>query len=206
MSQQYQVIFNNNTTSAGTLCCFQQGTSGYFTEGQPLAWQVQIVAAGSEDTISWTPDYCFVLGQPGQLNQGDIFAAYQTLNADLNDSNSVNLVYDNNECQLTGQSAKAPGGVLYVQVNSDVPQAGAAFGIGMNSMGTFALPAMPGCGYEFPADITYWLAFGNYIQGQALYVPDMLNIQQVVFPAGVYTMYATLNADNTWTVSQNPGS
>jgi hypothetical protein len=47
----------------------------------------------------------------------------------------------------------------------------------------------------------YWIAFGNFTTGETIDSSSMTNPAQIVFPPNVYSMTATLNADDTWTIA-----
>ena len=46
------------------------------------------------------------------------------------------------------------------------------------------------------------ISFGNYTTGEAIDISSMTGAAQIVFPVNVYSMTATLNANNTWTIQQ----
>ena len=70
----------------------------------------------------------------------------------------------------------------------------------MSQAATFVTQAQPNMNLVFGTNPEYWVAFGNYQRGQVL---DTQNIDavRVSFPAGVFTMYATLSMNGQWMIS-----
>lgn len=91
-------------------------------------------------------------------------------------------------------------GMLSVRCEATVPFGHTSIGIGMSGAATFATQAMPNMMYTFGTSPSYWLAFGNYQQGQVLDAHSIPNAVQLNFPAGVYALTVTLNPDGTYTV------
>ncbi len=198
-SVKYSVIFKNESTNSGNICLFQKDPDIGVTDVMSLAWFSKYVYPSTNVTFDWEIDYNFVWSETGELVPGVIFHASQSPDANLTDSNAITLSHDK-AYHFKNQSSKTPQGSLYIQEDSTIPLKMASVGIGMSGCGTFVVQAQPNMNLTFTPHPEYWIAFGNYNQGQVLDIQEMTNDVQIKFPNGIYTMVATLKADNTWSV------
>jgi rhizosphere induced protein len=203
MSQQYQIVITNSAPVTKGFCVYQQGPTDIITDHNALAWRPTTVAPGSTNTVSWEEKYSFAWGNTPTFHAGSVFTPSQMLDAGLNSNNAVNYNCQNGVYSFSSPSTQSPAGNLYVNIGADVPGGDTAVGVGVDGSPVFAMRVRPGMGYMFTSGNSIWLTTGNYTEGQVLDMSNMQNTVQVSFPAGVYTMYATLNADNTWTLSAN---
>jgi rhizosphere induced protein len=51
----------------------------------------------------------------------------------------------------------------------------------------------------------HWVCFGHLQEGSVLEPSTIKKAVQVNFPEGIFSMNVTLNADNTWTITQGKG-
>lgn len=199
---QYNLIFKNDSVNPGNACVFQQDPDLGVENVMSLAWFSKYATPTTQVQFSWGIDYCFVWGQTGELVPGVIFAASQTWPADLSTSNAVTLDYDAAHNAFTFENqTSGTNGILTVFEDGTIPLNDASVGIGMSGAGTFVLPAQPNLQLNFTPHPTYYIAFGNYFPGQVLNISEMTNVQEIQFPTGIYTMKATLTAQNTWVVT-----
>lgn len=157
-----------------------------------LAWLSKVCQPGTELTYNWTLDFNFVWGQTGTLKPGVNYSAGQVIPADLINNNQVTLSYPAGGFQFGPTSAGPRAGSLFVNESNDVPGFGSAeqgsVGIGMFGHGTFVTPTSPTGmgGVEFTVHPQYWVAFGNYTQGDVVDVSVLLVPTQVRYPAGQF--------------------
>ena len=204
MSQQYQIVIKNDSTTTTNFCLYQQGPPGFVTDHNQLAWKPTTVAPGSTNTVSWEERYSFVWGNTPTFHTGSVFTPSQMLDAGLNSNNAVNYNCQNGVYSFSGPSTENPAGNLYVNINADVPGGDTAVGIAVDGSPVFAMRVRPDVGFMFTSGNSIWLTTGNYTAGQVLDVSSLPTPVEITFPSGVYTMYATLHKDNTWTVSDKP--
>ena len=76
----------------------------------------------------------------------------------------------------------------------------ASVGIGLSGAVAFAVQAQPNMYFRFSPRFDYWVTFADVKQGQVLN-PSEINAVKIEFPYGIFSMNATLNADNTWTIT-----
>lgn len=200
---KYSIIFYNNSTNPWDFCCFQQDQDLKVNGVMSLAWFAKKCYPSTTCTFSWDINYSFVWGETGELKPGVTFDAAQVVNADLANSNIISLDYSD-AFYFTGKGSATPPGSIYIDQTANVPGSKASVGIGMSGTGTFVVQAEPNINLTFTPHPTYYVAFGEFITGQVLDIQEMTLGAEVLFPPAVYVMYAILNADNTWTISQNP--
>jgi hypothetical protein len=201
MATQYAVIFNNNSTDPGDVVLFQQ-QPGNVPDLFPLAWFAKYAYPNTSITFDWQIDYSFVWSQTGPVVPGVVFYASGTVAASPNGQNQIPFQYDptNQAFDFGTPGSGGPSGSLQILEDANIPLNTAAVGIGMSGAGTFVWPAQPNITLTITPTPTYWIGFGTYTQGQVLSVQEMTQIVQIQFPPNVYTMVATLNPDNSWTI------
>lgn len=215
MSQSYTLNFINNSASTVSACVFQlpQGNSLWPSDVQTLAWLVQSCAASTGNAVfTWTTEYCFVCAPlTQQLAPGIVLSSPTVLPVtSMSSGNEVTLDYSSSATppafEFTNQANGTPAGSLYILQTDNVPMNEGAVGIGMSGEGTFVVPAEPNIDITITPGSTpfYCVTAGQFTQGEVLSSTQLATSVQVVFPPNVYTMYATLGADNLVTISQFP--
>ena len=197
---QYTVVFQNNSANAGTVVLYQQQPA---PGTMPLAWLTKYAYPTTRVTFTWSLDYDFVWSQTGVLVPGIVASAAQVWPADLNTTNQVTLTYDR-AFTFTNQTAASQAGSLVVLADSTIPVNTVSVGIGMSGAATMLVQAQPNMSYVFTPHPQYWISYGNYTTGEVIDADSMTNPAQIVFPPNIYSMTATLNADDTWTIQQTP--
>jgi hypothetical protein len=201
----YTLVFLNDSTNAWNACVYQTDPSLADFKVQSLAWLTKAAAPTTQVKFEWSIDYSFVWDETGILKPGVIFDASQLWAADLSTTNAVTLSHlstpQSAYYTFQNQQAGPNSGSLYITTDNTVPLNMASVGIGMSNAGTFAVQAQPNLNLIFTPHPTYWITFGSFVQGEVLDETEITNVAQIAFPPGVYTMYATLAQDNTWTVS-----
>jgi rhizosphere induced protein len=197
MSQK-TIIFTNNSDHGGSFCIFQQhpnpGTSA-------LAWFVKFANPGTMVYFSWDDtDYCFIWKETGPLIPGQKSEASQFLPAAPYDNNVVTLTKSNGGYQFIDQTSGGQPGMLTVRTDQTVLVNQASVGVGMSGSGTFAVQTLPQMIFTFEPHAEYWLAFGDFQQGQAFDTSTISNPFQIIFPPNISTMRVALDMNNSWAV------
>ena len=199
---QRQLTLINNSTNAGNLIVYQSMSENFMNS---LAWFSKYAYPNTKVQVSWDDTaYDFVWAGAGQVTPGIVFSAAQVVPANLTSTNQIKFSYDgpNKTFFFHDQQAGQQQGTLMISQDTTIPMNAVSVGIGMSGQPTFAVQAQPNMNVVFTPRTQYWVAFGTFQQGEVLDV-ETLNAVQVEFPPNVTSMTATLNADNTWTVTQN---
>lgn len=196
----YQINFFNNSINSGSFMVFQQDENLNVEGAMSLAWMTKFAHANTQGFFTWTLNYNFVWMEKSSISSGILTGTSQYIPANLLDMNGITLTYDDGGYAFSEPTAETPAGSLYIKEDSTVPLKQANVGIGMSGSPTFVVQAQPNMNLTFTPHPEYWIAFGDFEQGQVLNLQEMSDIQSVVFPPGIFAMNVTLNMDNTWTV------
>jgi len=197
---QYSVIFVNHSSQTGSACIYQEDPDLSVPNVMSLAWFVKAAAPTTRIQFSWEIDYDFVWSETGNLVPGVVFVASQTWPANLTTTNQVTFTRSGGAYTFKDQMEGTRDGILYINEDSTIPIGQAAVGIGMSGFGTFAVQAQPNQFLNFTPSPQYWITFGNFIQGEVMDISVTTSAARIDFPPNVYSMTATLEPDNTWTI------
>lgn len=198
---QYSLVFVNNSTQEGTVCVYQQDPNITNPDVMSLAWFAKPAAPTTTIIFTWGIDYDFVWSETGVLRPGVLFVASQTWPTDLSSENQVTFTNQDGAYTFADQQAGPQAGSLYITEDGTIPPNQASVGIGMSGFGTFAVQAQPNMNLVFTPNPQYWVTFGSYTQGEVMDISEVNNPAEIVFPPNVYSMTATLGANNEWTVA-----
>jgi len=200
---QYSVVATNNSTATWNFYVYQQQPGSPSPGVFSLAWLVLPVAPTTAVTFSWSLDYNFTWSQTGMLKPGVMFNASQIWDADPNGENLVSFGL-NGAGAPTFSDEGSGGSAGSLTISQDRTCAANAYsvGIGMSGSGTFVTQSQPGTKAIFTPEPAYWISFGTQVQQGVVLETVVGDSAKVSFPINVYTMYANLGADNSWTVSQ----
>lgn len=200
MGVKYNLNVLNNSTQLGNICVYQSDPNVNNPKVMSLAWFSKTVAPQTKAKFTWTVDYSFVWSETGELIPGVIFDVSQEFPADLSTTNQVTFTNTAGAFMFTNQTAGPNQGSLYVMQDKTIPSNAAAVGIGMSGAGTFAVPSQPNMTLIFSPHPKYWVTFGTYEAGEVLDITAISKKAEIKYPVNVYTMTATFQEDNTWTV------
>lgn len=162
----YTINFSNESQMDTNIIVFQQYPN-QSPNMYPLAWKVKHSSPHSRSTINWDIDYSFVWGELGRLEPGIVFNTSQSMMANLRQSNEIFFEVENGIGGFRGQQA-GPQGRLLINEGDNVPMNKYAVGIGVSGSAACVMQAMPGVPVQFLADPKYYIATGNYREGEIL--------------------------------------
>lgn len=199
--QTFTINFQNNSNSSGSFCVFQQNPDSPNPGIFPLAWRAERASPHSQLRISWNTDLYYFWGKTGALMPGVIFYGGEAIPTSLSENNDITLTKENGNYKFVNQRSAYQQGVLVATSDATTPVNQASIGIGMSGAVSFAVQAQPNMTFQFAPRFEYWVTFGEITQGQVL-EPSGIGAAKVEFPHGIFSMNATLNPDNTWTITQ----
>lgn len=201
----YRLTAINNSSDYVDFCVYQTQPNLGVPNAKSLAWFSDPAWPTTKIAFDWTIDYSFVWSQTGELVPGVVFHAAQVWDADPSDTSNNQILFDYEQSAYTFENGSAVDtpqrGNLYIKELATIPLKAASVGIGMSGAGTFAVQAQPNQNLVFTPHPLYWITAGTFTPGEVLDVGQISNAAQVVFPPGVFAMTATLNLDNTWTIT-----
>lgn len=196
----FTINFANNSSSAGFFCVFQQSHNSPNPQVFPLAWRVEPAAPNSKLAISWNTDLYFFWAKTGELRPGVTFYAGQNARTNLTDQNEITLTKVDRDYQFTNQRNAYQQGILIITADATTVPNQASVGIGLSGAVAYAVQAQPNMQFHFAPRLEYWVAFGEFKQGEVL-DPSGITPVKIDFPYGIFSMNATFNPDNTWTIT-----
>ncbi len=200
----YSLVVINESSAQWDFFVYQQEpgppSPGVFS----LAWFSKPAAPNTQLQFNWSVDYDFVWSETGTLTPGVTFLASQTLAADPVSANQVPFSMKGGALQFGPTSSAGSQGSLTIVEDGSIPPNVGAVGIGMSGFGTFVVQAQPNVSAVFTPSPTYWLSYGSQVQQGVVLETEVGNSVEIKFPLNVYTLYATLGANNLWTVSTTP--
>jgi hypothetical protein len=207
MGQSYYVSFINNSTNQGDVCLFQQVPDPHVRDWVSLAWLSKKSNSNKVIGFSWTEDYSFQWAQTGMIERGIVYHAIQRTPTNLSSLNQVTFDRNSYGYLYTNQVTNGHIGGLTILTSSNIPNHDASVIIGMSGNAAFAKQATPNSTFIFEPHPQYVIAFGTYEQGTVADTSVQYGVtQSLVFPLGVNALTATLNQDNTWTITQDTPS
>lgn len=203
----YSLTVINDSTNFVDFCVFQSAPDLGVQNVNALAWLAEPAYPTTTVEFDWTVDYSFVWSNKGGLALGSVFHASQTWPADpsgVSAPQQALLTYGQGAYTFNEGAAPVTSpvvGNLYIREDASVPLREASVGIGMSGRGTFVVPAQPNQNLVFTPHPKYWVTAGTFTPGQVIDEEQISDKAAVAFPPGVFAMTATLNQDNTWTVT-----
>lgn len=202
---QYSLLFVNNSTVEGNVCVYQRDPGqSKDVNLYSLAWFTQGVRPGNQAQFYWEINYSYVWSQTGVLKPGITFLAQGFVKTDPGNEHINSIGFNKNEYgySFVPTSKTTPEGMMGLYTDASVPNDEASVGVAMSGSGTFAYAAKTNMTYTFQPHPEYWITFGDYHKGQVMDVNIATETAKIAYPKNIYAMTATLNEDNTFTVSQ----
>ena len=199
---QYSVQMKNQSNQSWSFVVYQQPPAN----AESLAWFASPfnIGVGSEITFSWNLSYQFVWAATGVLQPGINFSALGMKDCDPTGANTTNFTITNNTPGLSDSVFGSASGTLKIVDGRDVPPNKYSVAVAMSQNGVFAVNAGPNLTHVFTPTPTYWVtAMQNVKEGDVMDINTVTQNTQLKFPPNVYSLTATLQADNTWAVVQN---
>lgn len=199
----YSLTCVNNSQMSGSFAVFQKPPpmtvpGNVFS----LAWFARATAPSSRVTFTWGLDYSFVWSETGILQAGINFSATQTLPADPNGQNIVQLTQDTyGATTFANPGGSGSLGSLTIQQLTNVVPNRTSVGVGMAGSGTFAVQAAPNMTAVFTPHPNYWVIFGNYVTGDVMNIEDVTSAVEVTYGGALTTRTAVLGLGNVISVS-----
>lgn len=205
MGTKYSLAVQNKATRGGSICVYTTSPDTQEVQNNliSLAWFAEPVNPGTDAYFDWTLDYSFAWDQVGKLAPGVNFRVRGYQDADPGDPNKSKIYFEktNYGYQFSPDRTKAKparNGALAITCSGSVADHDAAIGVGIMGKAALAVNAGPNLLFTFLPHIKYWVAFGEFVEGDVLDLNMMTQIYEVVFPMNVYSRSIILNGDNTW--------
>jgi hypothetical protein len=199
--QQHNLWFVNGSVRSGKVCVYhdKSNVKSNDLDLDVLAWMLTGANPSVVVQFTWTIDYNFAWFNYESPRSQEFKPA------DLSTTNSIVLSHNQYGFYFQQPQSVSVNQQLLISEDDSLPSVNnAVVGIGMHDAGTFGAAVTPNNKLTFtPATkLSYWISFGQYTfeVNDPLIISTLNNPGKISFPYGVYTMTATLNQDNTWTI------
>lgn len=201
MAQQYSVTIYNKSSHSDYLMVYQNDPTSWDPNALSIAWFSKFSNPNPEGlarvTFRWDVEWGFSWAETGSLEDGVIYEASE-LYVPNGGKNKISLDY-NGAFFFTNPSVGDDADRLYLQESGRIPVVNnGSVGVTMGGNTVYATPARPNQNLTFSPKPSYYLAYGNFEEGQVLDVSTINNPLRLDYPTGVYSLTTTLNADDSW--------
>ncbi len=198
---QYQIIIINQSGKFGDVCLFQKDKVIHESSWNSLAWITQILTPAAKRVLSWNIDYGFYWCNLGELSAGEKCLPGELLTAHSGDN--IHLGMEFKIPTFMDQNGNGELSKLNISIGEGIPENRISTGITVSGKPCFIQKAPPGSSQNIILNPTYFLSFGNFEESTILEVEVVEKAVPVYFPPNVYTMFATLHPDYSWTLAIN---
>lgn len=202
MSYQYSVTINNQASHSAYLMLFQNDPTSWDPNALALAWFSKFSNPSSKVKFTWTVDWGMSWSETGELKPGINFDASEKYDP-TGGKNKITLDY-NGAYQFTNPESGVDAGRFYIKETPNIPvNSKASVGMTMSGSTVYATQARPNQNLTLSPKPSYFLAYGNYEEGDVIDVSTINNPLELNYVTGVYSLTTTLNADGSWEMPQS---
>jgi hypothetical protein len=199
MGMIYSVTVNNHASHSAYFMVFQNDPTQWAPNALSLAWFARFSnpSPTSRVKFQWSIDTGFSWAETGELQPGIQFIATETYDP-IGLNNKITLDY-NGAYRFVNPTQGPDQSRFYLAESPNIPiRSAAAVGVTMGGSTVYAAQARPNQNLAFSPRPKYFIAYGDYEEGGVIDVSTVNNPLELPFPAGVYALTTTLNADGTW--------
>lgn len=199
MSTKYSLNVKHNGTIYGDFCIYQT-QEGEKDDIRSLVWFKKTAHPNTQLHFEWGIDYGISWSETGNLIPGVIFRASEDRMVDPSDAgnNTVGFAKNFDAFQFTPSNNPTVAGKVGIVCDGNIPADVAAIGLSMSGRAALARPAHPNLKYTFSPHPRYWIAFGNFEEGEVLDLNRMTEKFEIKFPVNQYERSIELTGNNTW--------
>ena len=207
-SDTYEVRVENQSSQPWRFFLYQRPPKN----AQTLVWMATPynIGVGDQHTFSWTDTYQFAWADTGPLEYGGIFNAGGFKKADPQNNNLTHFTFQDTTPSLSESTTGGPPGSLVIKDGPYVPSNQFSVGIAMSNQAISALNAGPNLTHIFtPSEPpSYYVCASDAVtEGEVLYIPiigtkaiTFTASEELIFPANVFALTATLTDENLWKI------
>ncbi len=199
MATLYELDVDHQGTSCGDFCIYQT-YEDQDEDIRSLVWFSKKAHPGTKLKFRWGIDYSFAWCEEGSLEPGVVFHASEVRKADPSDTtqNSIAFKREGGAYHFVKSDHKTTQGKLGIRCDSSIPAGKASIGIAMSGNPAFARSADPNLQYTFGLHPKYWIAFGDFEEGEVIDLNRMTQRFEIDFPINQYQRSIRLTANNSW--------
>ena len=136
------------------------------------------------------------------VKPGITFKASGLKHCDPQDANTTTFMFQDGTSVFSDPVSADNKGTLYIHDDAAIPSQTFAVGIAMSGGATSITNAGPNLTHMFtPTPVYYIAAIDEVEEGEVIDIKTVTKTAELQFPTGVYNMTATLQANNTWSIT-----
>lgn len=195
----YSLDVMHNGTTCGDFCIYQVNDN-QDEDIRSLVWFKKTAHPHTQLHFEWNLKYGIVWSETGVLEAGIVFRASEVKAADPRDitSNSVGFAMDKNSYHFVSTNNPTSQGKMGIECASTIPAGRVSIGIAMSNRPAFARVAHPSLKYTFSPHPKYFIAFGDFEEGEVLDLNRMTHKYEIDFKVNQYERSIELRSNNTW--------
>ena len=198
MAIQYSVTVDNKANHSDYFMIYQDNPSSWTPSALALVWFAKFSNPGGKVRFTWSVEWGFSWAETGTLTPGIEFIPSELFDASSG-HNMVTFDYQGGVYRFSNPASGPDPSRLYLNESAGIPMSShASVGVAMAGHTVYAAQARPNMQLVLSAHPRYYLAYGNYQQGEVIDANTISNPLALVFPTGVYALNTTLNADGSW--------
>lgn len=199
MGMIYSVTVNNHASHSAYFMVFQNDPTQLAPNALSLAWFAKFSNPGPTSRVKfqWSVDVGFAWAETGELQPGVQFTPTETY--EPNGCNNKITLDCNRSYQFVNPAQGPEQSRLYLAQSGAIPaRSAAAVGVTMGGSTVYAVQARTGQNLTFSPHPKYFIAYGDFEEGDVIDVSSINNPLELAYPSGVYALTTTLNADGSW--------
>lgn len=200
MTYNYSLTITNHATKSNYFMVYQNDPTSWDPNALAVAWFAKYSNPGPNVTVSfsWQINWGFSWADTGTLKAGIQYEASDYVDI-KSGKNKITLDY-NGAYNFTNQEQGPTPDHFYLAEDGNIPvNSNASVGITLHGNTVYATQAEPNTNLTFSPHTSYYLAYGNYVEGDVIDVSSINNPLELPYDTGVYSLHTTLNPDNSWT-------
>lgn len=203
MSTTHTLNIKNESQSFGNFCVFQDYSNQYKNDYyNPLVWISKAVQPHAELLFTWNTDYSMALVETCVLKQGTLLIVSQSMHIDPNNPKTNSLVLSKEKNLFLLKYAQHPGpiGMLSIKADATIPSNRISVGIEMDGKPTTIIKLIPSTFYQFSIRPTYWVAFGDFKEGETLDFDRIRNNMKMKLPSNFCKLNIAFTKNKQWKI------
>jgi rhizosphere induced protein len=195
--QEYIVNFSNHSGKSGTVCIYLD-TQGY-PDVQAIAWLTERVTPTTGAQFDWFSDYSFIWGRSRYLVRGSTF--YPEQSVDCRSKNQITLDRGVDKFSFFFKDQrKDQSSDFSIYTTPKILQNEVAVGIAVHGRAQQVIKVQPNRKYVFNPRQDYWIAFGDFHEGEPLDMQNIKTCARINFGQNIFRLRVILHSNDSWDV------
>lgn len=177
MGTVFDLTIHNDSNLSGNFCIYQRDpVQDAGPDFYSLAWFSKSAHPATELAFQWDVEYSLLWDESGILTPGAVAQFGREKDLDLSvPAKTASAISAKGGGGLVQTNCEVPAGKIGILTDNSIPERGVPVGIGVSGRPAFAMNALPNDAFTFQPHPHYWVAFGDFREGEVM---DVDLIQQ----------------------------